>query len=136
MAGVVGHRDDPVRPVSGPGDRLGSAQPDTAAPGVRAPGLDETAASQMKDLEGKTMRASDRGPLPQELQRRFLKQVLRVIGLDSEPGAGIGDQPGPPLAVEQYGLRDLPRAWCGDFRFHRVLWFSFPILLCQAWLVT
>lgn len=78
------------------------------------------------------MRASDRGPLPQELQRRFLKQVLRVIGLDSEPGAGIGDQPGPPLVVEQYGLRDLARTWRGDFRFHRVLWFSVSILLRQA----
>jgi hypothetical protein len=73
---------------------------------VRAPGLDETAASQMKNLEGKTMRTSDRGPLPQEFQRGFLEQVLRVSGLDSEPGTGVGEEPGPLFGVEQYGLHD------------------------------
>ncbi len=55
--------------------------------------------------------------MPQEPQRRFLKEVLRVIGLDSEPGAGVGQELGPLFGVEQYGLHDFAVTRVG-FRFH------------------
>ncbi len=75
----------------------------------------------MKDPECETERVVDDGVLPQQLERRLLKEVLGVFRSEPETRARVGDELRPLLAVEDDGLRDLVRSESGDFGFHECL---------------